>query len=131
MAQNEEASVTNKIQTRSDSNLVAMDWALEELLQEPGPAIIENMEANDYIDQLHEMLNTQQQNESLFDLAAAENDPFNSDKLNNNEGSLKDDLVPVLSPPEGYRDVSSDEGSMTEFCPDQEESSQRQQLQGT
>lgn len=117
--------MTNK--TKSELNLVAMDWALEELLQEPGPAaIMETMEDNggDYIDQLHEMLNKQQQHESLFDLAAAD-DPLH--KLNNN----KDDLVPVLSPPEGYRDASSDEGSMTEFCPDQEESSQRQQLQGT
>ena len=43
----------------------AMDWALEELLQDETMIIKNDDRTTDYIDQLHEMLNEEQQQDCL------------------------------------------------------------------
>ena len=78
----------------------AMDWALDELLQEhdPGPMIKSFNQSSseaDYIDQLHSML------------TSAECQLISADKSSSDDPL--DDLLPVLSPPEGYRDSDEEE----------------------
>ena len=65
MFQYEEVSAVRDSGGFSPTTQSAMDWALEELLQDETMIIKNDDRTTDYIDQLHEMLNEQQQCDTL------------------------------------------------------------------